>query len=734
MPLFLSVAASLVAATAASSGEGRRPLPGPEEIAALPDDGGPEWNRLIFEQSPYLLQHAGNPVDWYPWGEEAFAKATAEDKPIFLSIGYSTCHWCHVMEKESFEDDEVADLLNEGFVCVKLDREERPDVDQVYMSITQAMNNRGGWPMTVVMSADKRPFFTGTYFPKHGRYGRTGMMELLPELKRQWEEDRPRLLDSSAKVLARVQLSQTGPRAELLGASALDSGFLQLSRRYDRQLGGFGNAPKFPIPHNLRYLLRYWRRTGKDEARQMVETTLDEMRRGGIWDHVGFGFHRYSTDRVWLVPHFEKMLYDQALLAMAYVEAFQAIGDPAYARTAREIFTYVLRDMTSPEGAFYSAEDADSEGREGRFYLWQPDEVIGVLGPEEGELFNSVFDITAQGNFRDPHDGTIASIPHLSVPSSATAKARGVSEEELRERLEASRRRLFEARESRIHPLKDDKILTDWNGLMIVSLAMAAKALPEPAYGEAAARAADYLLAKLRDSNGRLLKRARLGEAGLTATLEDYAFFLWGLVELYEAVFDVRYLEEAVELAEAMIEHYRDDEGGAFFLTADDGEDLPIRAKESYDGAIPSGNSVAALALLKLARMTGEPSFEVEGQGVLETYSGGLSRSPSVYSQMLTALDFVAGPSYEVVIVVGSNDEGAHSMVRALQRPFLPNKVVLLKELGAGGERLAGVAAYTAPQRAMEGRATAYVCRDFACRAPTTEIREMLEALSADGS
>jgi hypothetical protein len=277
MTLFLSVAASLVAATAASSGEGRRPLPGPEEIAALPDDGGPEWNRLIFEQSPYLLQHAGNPVDWYPWGEEAFAKATAEDKPIFLSIGYSTCHWCHVMETESFEDDEVADLLNEGFVCVKLDREERPDVDQVYMSITQAMNNRGGWPMTVVMSADKRPFFTGTYFPKHGRYGRTGMMELLPELKRQWEEDRPRLLDSSAKVLARIQLSQTGPRAELLGASALDSGFLQLSRRYDRQLGGFGNAPKFPIPHNLRYLLRYWRRTGKDEARQMVETTLDAL-------------------------------------------------------------------------------------------------------------------------------------------------------------------------------------------------------------------------------------------------------------------------------------------------------------------------------------------------------------------------------------------------------------------------------------------------------------------------
>jgi uncharacterized protein YyaL (SSP411 family) len=714
-----------------ASGVGRPPLPSDEEIAALPDDGGPDWNRLVFEQSPYLLQHAGNPVDWYPWGEEAFARAEAEDKPVFLSIGYSTCHWCHVMEKESFEDEEVAALLNDGFVCVKLDREERPDIDHVYMSITQALGQRGGWPLTVVMTPDRLPFFIGTYFPKHGRLGRQGMMELLPDLLHQWASDRPQVRDTARRNVVRAESRATPARAEPPGEAALRTAFQHLGRRYDRERGGFGNAPKFPIPHNLRFLLRYWNRTKNEEALRMVVHTLDEMRRGGIWDHVGFGFHRYSTDRVWLVPHFEKMLYDQALLATTYAEAFQATRDPAHERTAREILTYVVRDMTSPEGAFYSAEDADSEGAEGKFYLWQPDEVISVLGDADGSLWNTIFDVTPKGNFRDPHTGAKASIPHLSVPLRATAEKRGTTEAALRENLDGSRRRLFDARALRVHPLKDDKILTDWNGLMIAAFATAAKAFDEPEYAEAASRAADWVLANLRDPDGRLLKRSRRGQSGLTATLEDYAFFLWGLVELYETRFEVRYLEEAAALAATMIEHYRDDANGGFFLAASDGDDLPIRPKESYDGAIPSGNSVAALALLKLARMTGNPAFEFEAEGVLEAYSGALRDSPSIHCQMLAALDFVAGPSHEVVIVAGGDRAGALPMLRALQRPFLPNKIVLLKEDGEAGEHLARVAAYTATQYAVDGRATAYVCRNFACLAPTTEIGIMLETLAA---
>ena len=705
----------------------RRPLPSPEEIAKLPPDGGPEWNRLVFESSPYLLQHAANPVDWFPWGEEAFERARAEDKPVFLSVGYSTCHWCHVMEHESFEDEEVAELLNEGFVCVKVDREERPDVDQVYMEVTQAMNRRGGWPMTVVMTPDRKPFFTGTYFPKSGRFGRPGMMQLVPELARRWREDRDAVLAHADQIVAGlVQRAALAP-GEVPGEETLDLAFRQLSQRFDPERGGFSQAPKFPVPHNLRFLLRYWHRTGNELALEMVEKTLDEMGRGGIWDHVGFGFHRYSTDEEWLVPHFEKMLYDQALLAMAYLEAHQITGKPEYEATARGILRYVLRDLTSPEGGFYSAEDADSEGEEGKFYLWRPEQVVEVLGPEEGRLFCEIHDITEEGNFRDPHSGKTNGIARLKRPLGELSRERGVGERELRDRLETSRQRLFEAREKRIHPLKDDKILTDWNGLMIAAFALGARSLEDAEYEKAAVAAADFVLERLRGADGRLLKRYRAGEAGLVATLEDYAFLLWGLTELYETTFDVRYLEEAVDLAGHLPTHYADESSGGFFLGPSDGEELPIRAKESYDGAIPSGNSVAALALLRLARFTGDPGLELEAEGVFRAYSSTLRRGPSVHAQMLSALDFAIGPSYEVVIAGSKGGADTRALLRALQRPFFPNKVVILK--GEEAERLTAIAEYTGPIASLDGRAAAYVCRDFACQAPTTDVDEMVAAL-----
>ena len=525
----------------------RLPPPSPEEIAQLPPDGGPEFNRLVFESSPYLLQHARNPVDWYPWGDEAFEVARREDKPIFLSIGYSTCHWCHVMEHESFEDDEVAKLMNEAFVCIKVDREERPDLDHVYMSVTQAMAGNGGWPMTVIMTPDRKPFFAGTYFPKHGRFGRAGMMELVPQIAKAWREKREQVVASGEQVsewMANIGKSDPGGDME---ADVLALGYEQLASGFDPVEGGFGSKPKFPIPHNMLFLLQHHQRTGDAQARDMVVHTLKKMHRGGIFDQVGYGFHRYSTDEHWLLPHFEKMLYDQALMVMAATAAWQVSGDDALRVTAEQVLTYVLRDMTSPEGGFYSAEDADSEGEEGLFYLWTYDELVEVLGEDEAELYARVYNVEREGNFREEASGrsTGRNIPHLSQPLSETAAELDMEPGELEERLEASRRKLFDVREERIHPLKDDKVLTDWNGLMIAACARAARAFDEPRYATAAKRAADFVLKELRDENGRLLKRYRLGQSGLPGTLSDYAFLTWGLLELYETSFEPRYVHRA---------------------------------------------------------------------------------------------------------------------------------------------------------------------------------------------
>jgi hypothetical protein len=718
----------VTAATERELSHGLEGLPSPSEIAALPPDGGPQFNRLVFEQSPYLLQHADNPVDWHPWGEEAFELARRRDKPVFLSVGYSTCHWCHVMEHESFEDEEVAALLNEHFVSIKVDREERPDVDHIYMQVTQALTGSGGWPMTVLLTPEREPFFAGTYFPKEGRFGRPGMMELLPEIAAVWENRREEVLQSAGAITAAVRQSVASAPGPALGGETLDLAQRQLASRFDEVRGGFGAAPKFPTPHNLLFLLRHWHRTGDPHSLEMVTTTLRQMRLGGIFDHVGFGFHRYSTDPDWLLPHFEKMLYDQALLAMAYTEAHQATGDEEFARTAREIFTYVLRDMTSPEGGFYSAEDADSEGEEGLFYLWTVDEVREVLGEEDGDLFIRIFNLEPGGNFRDQATGrrTGRSIPHLQRPLSDIAEDVGVSEPDLRRRLESMRQRLFEAREPRIHPLRDDKILTDWNGLMISALARAGQAFGEPEYTDAAVRAAEFILSEHRAESGRLLKRSRLGEAGLAAHLEDYAFMVQGLIDLYEATFDTRHLERALTLNQMMIDHFWDDENGGFYLTADDSEELLMRPREVYDGAIPSGNSVAALNLVRLGRITAENALEERAEALMRAFSSQVSSAPLAHSYLMTALDFAVGPSHEIVIAGEPGAEDTETLLRALRSEYLPNKVVLLRPSTGN---IAQIAPYTESQTSRDGRATAYVCQNFACQLPTTDPEEMLSQI-----
>ncbi len=690
-------------------------------------------NHLANEKSPYLLQHADNPVNWYPWGEEAFEKARLEDKPIFLSIGYSTCHWCHVMEHESFEDSIVAALMNDAFIAVKVDREERPDIDNVYMSACRMMTGRGGWPLTIIMTPDRKPFFAGTYIPKESRYGRMGMTELIPRIKQAWISQRGDLLNSAAQVIDQLERSTDYAPGGELGESTLHSAYRQFQQSFDKRNAGFGNSPKFPTPHNFLFLLRYWKRTGKPEALEMVEKTLQAMRRGGIYDHAGFGFHRYSTDARWLVPHFEKMLYDQAMLAMAYTEAYQATGKKEYEKTAREIFTYVLRDMTDADGGFYSAEDADSEGEEGKFYFWSVDEIGEILNDEEAGLIIKLYNVQQGGNFEDQASGrkTGESILHLTGTWAEEASHLKISETALKNKAESALKKLFDVREKRIHPYKDDKVLTDWNGLMIAAFAKAARAFDEPEYARAAGRSVEFILENLRREDGRLLHRYRDGQAAITGNLEDYAFLIWGLIELYQATFDIGYLQTALQLNNDLTNHFWDHENGGFYFTPDDGEELLVRQKEIYDGAIPSGNSVAAYNGIRLSRMTGNSSYEEIASRINSLFSGNVGRSPSAFTLLLTALDFGVGPSYEVVIVGNENSAETREMILALFGSFLPNKVVILRPVDDSMSEITHIAPFVQHQTTIDGRTTVYVCRNYTCNLPTTDIQQMLEQLQA---
>ncbi len=683
-------------------------------------------NHLAREQSPYLLQHADNPVDWYPWGDGAFEKARREDKPVFLSVGYATCHWCHVMAHESFEDDAVAKALNDSFVAIKVDREERPDVDQIYMTVCQAMTGRGGWPLNVFLTPEGKPFFAGTYFPREERLGMPGFTNILAHIARLWQSDRAKLFQIGEDITGALQPNpEAAKHRQTLDVNTLKKAFEQLGRDFDPRWGGFGQAPKFPTPHHLTFLLRWYRRTSDETALTMVERTLVEMRKGGMFDHIGYGFSRYSVDERWLVPHFEKMLYDQALLVMAYLEACQATGKSQYGDAAREILSYVLRDMTAPAGGFYSAEDADSEGREGWFYVWTPDEVSQILGPELGELFCRFFDISPAGNFE--HGRSIA---HISTPLPMFAEQHGMDVETLRRQLEDARRRLYAAREQRIHPLKDDKVLTSWNGLMIASLAKGYQVLGEPAYADAARRAADFILDTLRDSSGRLLRRYRNGHVAYRAYLDDYAFLVWGLLDLYESVFDIRYLREAIRLNQEMLELFWDEAGGGCFFSPHDGEELIVRDKDLYDGAVPSGNSVVGLNLLRLSHMTGDLSLQQKAEQLLHAFSGMVGDYPMAYTQFLNALDFAIGPSQEIVIVGEPSDHTTHEMVGAVHQAFLPNRSLLFKPVGEEGENLASVSGYSRMLQSVGQMATAYICENYACQTPITDLGELRNRLT----
>ena len=691
-------------------------------------------NRLQYEQSPYLLQHKDNPVSWWAWSTEAFEAAREQDKPIFLSIGYSTCHWCHVMEHESFEDTEVAHLMNEAFINIKVDREERPDIDTIYMTVCQMMTGSGGWPLTIMMTPEKKPFFAATYIPRESRYGRVGMLDLVPRVQQAWVQNRSRIEQDAANIteaLAEAVNKDTSGRH--LEPDALHLAFAQLRRRFDARHGGFGTAPKFPSPHNLLFLLRYWKRTGEGHALRMVETTLDQMRLGGVYDQIGFGFHRYSTDAGWKLPHFEKMLYDQAMLALAYVEAYQATGKAAYEQTAREIFTYVLRDMTSPQGAFYSAEDADSEGREGKFYLWHLEELVDILGADLANLVVRVYNVEEQGNFEEEatRRRTGENIFHLTKPLAEHAAARDLDEATLRKRLDTARRILFDHRERRIHPGKDDKVLVDWNGLMIAALARAGRVFDDRAYTKAARRAVVFIRATLLQDDGRLRHRYRNGNAGITGTLDDYAFLIWGLLELYETTFDVDALETALVLNKQCLAHFWDDEHAAFFFAADDGEKLIVRSKEAHDSAIPSGNSVMMMNLLRLSRLTGQTDLEQKAHDIGSFFARTIMQQPSGFTAMLMGYDFGLGPSFEVVVAGDPKAKDTEAMLKALHKPYLPNKVVLFRPDGNGEapSPIADISPFTELQRSRDGVATAYVCRHFQCEQPTTDIDEMLGLL-----
>ena len=677
-------------------------------------------NHLANEQSPYLLQHADNPVDWYPWGKEAFKKARELDRPIFLSIGYSTCHWCHVMEHESFEDDSVAKLLNDSFISIKVDREELPEIDHVYMSVCQAMTGGGGWPLTIVMTPAKEPFFAGTYFPKDKRGGRSGLFQILPMIADAWNSKRQDIMTSVGQVKNYLDQLNSKPAGNNFSTELINRAYDQFRNGFDEEYGGFFRAPKFPSPHNLIFLMRYHHSFDNKIALDMATKTLKQMRLGGIYDHIGFGFHRYSTDRHWLVPHFEKMLYDQAMIAMAYTEAYHITGEDIFAQTAREIFTYVLRDMTASEGGFFSAEDADSEGEEGKFYIWTEQEIKEVLGEDYGKEFNDIFSITTPGNYRDESSGkeTRLNIPHLK-----NYNTNGSNE------FESAREKLFNIREKRIHPLKDDKILTDWNGLMIAALAKAAIVLDEPVYLDAAEKAAEFVLHSISKGE-RLLKRYRNGVAALDAHLDDYAFMAWGLLELYEATFATKYLSQALDLMNIMVEDFWDDKNGGFFLGSDQSEKLIVRSKTAYDGAIPSGNSVAVMNMVKLTRITGNTKWAELAEKTMRAFSEDVNRTPTGYTLMLTGFMFDTQNSKEIVIVGDSRNRNTTKFLHTIRASYAPHKVLLFKDTSVSDNRLEQLANWTSTQNSINGKPTAYVCKNFACNQPTSDLQTALSFIN----
>jgi uncharacterized protein YyaL (SSP411 family) len=690
-------------------------------------------NRLAGETSPYLRQHRHNPVDWYPWGEEALARARAEDRPIFLSIGYSACHWCHVMERESFEDPRVAGVMNERFVNIKVDREERPDLDDIYMAATQMLSGQGGWPNSVFLTPDLKPFFAGTYFPPEPRWGRPSFEQVLVGVADAYRSRRADIAKAADEVTEQIRrMADIAPSAEAPGPSLLNRAFGDLAGRFDDKDGGFGGAPKFPHSGDLSFLLRYFRRTGNTEALRMAVVSLDRMALGGIRDHLGGGFHRYSVDAQWLVPHFEKMLYDNALLARVYLEAAVCVaGQPVshalpaggreaaafYREVARDTLDWTLREMTAPEGGFHSSLDADSEGEEGKSYVWTPPQIAEVVGPQEAALFGSVYGVTAAGNFEHGR-----SILHLRKPIDALAADRRTDTAELRLRLASCRSRLLQARDRRPRPARDDKVLADWNGLMIGAFAVGARVLDEPRYAAAAERAARFVLDRMRE-NGRLRHVFMDGRARHAALLPDHAHLLAACLDLYETTFKSGWVEEARRLATEMIDLFRDDRQGGFLLTPRDHEAILARPRENGDGATPAGTGVAALALPRLALITGDDRFRTMAEETLRLYRDRMERFPSAFATMLCALDQQAGRQRQIVLAGRPDATGLQALVRGVRDRFDPNALVLLADPADtdAARSIPLLAGKTSP----EGRPVAYVCENGACAAPVASVQEI---------
>ncbi len=668
--------------------------------SSLPPDGGEKFNRLIFAGSPYLLQHAENPVDWFPWGDEAFAQAVVEDKPVFLSIGYATCHWCHVMAHESFEDAEVAAVLNRHFVSIKVDREERPDIDDRYMTVSRLMTGSGGWPLNVFMTPEKRPFLTVTYIPKSARMGMPGIVEVLENIATLWRTQRDRVEKNCADVMASLRQTMVPASGKQPETDILGTAFRQLESMYDHEWGGFGDGPKFPMSTNLSFLLHYWKKSGNLRSLAMVEQTLRTMRHAGIWDHTGCGFHRYSVDRRWLVPHFEKMLYDQALIATVCIDTFRATGEPFYRTVAEEIFSFVKRELTAPGGGFCSALDADTEGEEGKFYVWTPDEILSILGEQDGGICCRLFGVTQQGNFEG------ANILYLPLDIKSFAEWEGISPEELAARLPEWRRKLMEARDGRVRPLRDGKIVTAWNGLMIAALAAGHAATGDGRYLSAAEMAADFVKKRLTSTEGRLLRSCHAGSASVPGFLEDYAFFVQSLVALYEATLRQDHLDAALNLSREMLRLFRDEASGGLFDTGADAEEVLVRGLDAADNVMPAANAVAAGNLVKLGRITGDEMLVKTGKAILQVFMGQAARQPAGYLHLLTAWEMLKGPPVEVTLAGRREAPEIGAMLRAIGKRFIPNLVLTFKE---------------EDNLAAEGR----VCAAGACRPPVSDAETL---------
>lgn len=682
-------------------------------------------NRLAHETSPYLLQHAHNPVDWFPWGDEAFARARAENKPVFLSIGYAACHWCHVMERESFENEEIARLLNENFVSIKVDREERPDVDDFYMLSVQLITGGGGWPMSVFLTPDGKPFYGGTYYPPDDRQGRIGFKRLLGEIVKLYQAQGDKLRENS-EVLTKA-ISEHSEQVSSQGAvdhALLDSAVRELRARYDAIYGGFGDAPKFPPAMALNLLMREWKRTGEAQLLEMVERTLQKMAQGGIYDQLGGGFHRYSTDHLWLVPHFEKMLYDNALMAPAFFDAALATGSPLYQRIGCEILDYVLRAMADPAGGFHSTQDADSEGVEGKYYVWRPEEVEDALGKDDAALFCEYFEVSPAGNWAE---GDGASILNVRIPQDEFARMKGLGAEDFDRKLHAWKSALLERRARRAAPLTDDKVLASWNGLMISALARGTQLTGDQRYAEAARRAADFILDRMRDG-GDLLRVWRKGEARVKAFVDDYANLIAGLVDLYETTFEVDLLREADDLATRMIEKFHDAERGGFFTS--DGADpaMPARIKEFFDGATPSGNSAATFALLRLGRLLENPDYLDPARRTLGLLGDQMRQNPTAHHYMLCAAAFELAPPHEIAIIGKPESPITLELRNAVWHHYHPARVLALAPTdGSDGAMIEVAMLQNKP--AQYGQPTAYVCQNQTCQPPVHTAKELLELL-----